>query len=385
MQSGQMISSLKNYKGTFTQGPWSKAELQSTHRTDYKPYKQRSLKLYQPDPWTCPKPASPVLNNEPEIDHDTSERLSSFCKNMSNSVYGSSTFGQKGQSMIATLLERDKTLNTKGARGDQSTLPPLEKPTTSPLSQDVLSLPSGDNKLPSSSASVPCTPYSVRSSCLSLSRTQAASTVTPTVVLGTASSHCSPPCHRQAGRGVTSVKETMPVVKETVADTSRLLHIGSGQGSSAMLQEQGERQKDNSYENFLQDLCLSNKLERLLNCYFSSRSTHFGKGGMSQDNVTAYTNCFIAQKESMRHKLSCPVNKYSALRSPWVSEYADKFGFLQRVYPPCVPQDTAPPLASSHSTISGTLLTRRSLCTEYQASYSNKQIRSCRPVQCHNC
>ncbi|KAL7880366.1 hypothetical protein SRHO_G00026200 [Serrasalmus rhombeus] len=272
--------------------------------------------------------------------------------------------------MIATLLEQDKTLNISGARGDQSTLPPLEKPTTSPLSQDVFSLPSGDNKLPSSSTSVPCTPHSVRSSCLSLSRTQAASPVTPTT-----SSHCSPPCHRQAGRGVTSVKETMPVVKETMADTRRLLHIGSGQGSSVVLQEQGEGQKDNSYENFLQDLCLSNKLECLLNRYFSSRSTHFGKGGISQDNVTIYTNCFIAHKESLRHRQSCPLNKHSALRSPWVSEYADKFGFLQRVYPPRVPQDTAPPLASSHSTISGTPLTRRSLCTEYQTSYSNKVIK----------
>ncbi|KAL7875881.1 hypothetical protein AOLI_G00108440 [Acnodon oligacanthus] len=313
MQSGQMLSSLKNYKGTFTQGPWSKAELQSTHRTDYKPYKQRSLKLYQPDPWTCPKPASPVLNNEPE----------------------------KGQSMIITVLERDKTLNTNGTR---VSAPPA-----------------------------------------SLSCTQAASPVTPTVVLGTASSHCSPPCHRQAGSGITSVKETMLVVKETVADTSRLLHIRGGQGNSAVLQERGEGQKNNSYENFLQDLCLSNKSERLLNHYFSSRSTHFGKGGTSQDNVTTYTNYFIAQKESLKHRKSRPLNKHSVLRSPWVSEYADKFGFLQRVCPPHVPQGTASPLVSSHSTISGTLLTRRSLCTEYQASYSNKQIRRCRPVQCHNC
>ncbi|XP_036451991.1 uncharacterized protein LOC118825481 [Colossoma macropomum] len=326
MQSGQMISSLKNYK----------------------------------------------------IGRDTWERLSRFHKKMSNSVYGSSTFGQKGQSMIVTLLERDKHLNTNGARGDQSTLPPLEKPTTSPPSQDILSIPSGENKLPSSSTStssstsVPRTPHSVRSSSLSLSRTQAASPVTPTVVLGPASSHSSPPCHTQVGRGVTSIKETMPVVKETMADTSRLQHIGSGQGSGTVLQEQGEGQKENSYENFLQDLCLSNKLERLLNRYFSSRSTHFGKGrGMSQENVTTYTNSFIAQKESLRHRQPRPLNKHSAHCSPWVSEYADKFGFLQRVYPPRVPQDS---LASSHSTITATLLTRRSLCTEYQASYSSKVI-----------
>ncbi|KAI4904403.1 hypothetical protein NFI96_032412, partial [Prochilodus magdalenae] len=277
----------------------------------------------------------------------------------------------RGLSMVVSVLEGNKDPSTNEAGPDPCSLPALKKPPTRRPSQDVLSGPSGNNKLPLLSTSVRQAVHSVKdSSSRALSCTKAASLTTPAVVLGSTS---SPPGSMKTGQEDTSVKETMQVVKETVADTSSVPRIGSCQGSRPLLQKRTDRQRDNSYEDFLKNLYLSNKMESQLNSYLISQSTYSSKGSaMSQEDVSTYLDHFDAQKERIMHREPRFPNKLSLPRILRASEYADKFGFLQKAYPPRISQNTKPAPVSSRIAFPATLLTHGGYDTEYQANYSKK-------------
>ncbi|KAI4871994.1 hypothetical protein NFI96_002981, partial [Prochilodus magdalenae] len=250
------------------------------------------------------------------------EMLSIRGKKMNYNVHRSSTIGQRGLSMVVSVLEHNKDPSTKEAGPDPCTLPALKRPSTRRPSQDVLSGPSGHNKLPSLSTSVRQAVHSVKdSSSRALYRTKAASLTTPAVVLSFTS---SPPGSRKAGKEDISVKETIQVVKETVADTSRF--------------------------------------PRLFSC----------QGAMPQENISTYSHHFDAQKDRIMHREPRFPNKLSLPRILRASECADKLGFLQKAYPPRISQDTKPAPVFSHIAFPATLLTHRVHNKEYRANNSEK-------------
>ncbi|KAI4876177.1 hypothetical protein NFI96_004625, partial [Prochilodus magdalenae] len=250
------------------------------------------------------------------------EMLSIRGKKINYNVHRSSTIGQRGQSMVVSVLEGNKDPHINNAGPAQYTLPALKKPSTRRPSQDVLSGPSGHNKLPLLSTSVRQAVHSVKgSSSRALPRTQAASLTTSAVVL---SSTSSPPGSRKAGKEDISVKETIQVVKETMADISRVPRLGSCQGA------------------------------------------------MSQENVSTYSHHFDVQNDTIMHREPRFPNKLSLPRILRASEYADKFGFLQKAYPPRIPQDTKPVPVLSRIVFPATLLAHRVHNKEYRANNSEK-------------
>ncbi|XP_076843590.1 uncharacterized protein LOC143488636 isoform X2 [Brachyhypopomus gauderio] len=357
-----MMSSLRKSKGTYTRGLWSNMEpTTSTYRDDYQPF-QHSLQGFLPNLQRRSKAAPPALIQAPDMDKDKWARLRRYCYRTSNSVYGSSPFGQKGQSVI--VLEEDEDLHASSAGSDQGVLPRLGQPTT------CTPPPQGWDASPTPFS----TPVAPKSPSMQLSSTTLSSALTtptlPSISLSPAPGLGHSHCHKEEWEEVTGVKETMPVAKETMANATRFPHIGSGKvtydlgGRGPVLQE-GSGQKGGAGELFPKDPCLSTELERVRRTVYNSG---LSRHGVPCGNVTAYKRNIKAQEEALKLREAPRLDrKTTHCRSPWVSEYVDQYCSTQRRRPP---HAIAPPPGFSRPAVPRPPQTHR-VRTEYQANYGN--------------
>ncbi|XP_062372852.1 uncharacterized protein LOC134060235 [Sardina pilchardus] len=357
--------------------------LQSTQRADYKPFTEASLQLYQfrCQPQKKPTPPTPP----PKVDEDTWAKYRKYCYRTTNSVYGSSSFTQKGKSLVVSVLEKD--------RKEQQTLSAANaKPSATPPRagcQDTTVPPAEGSKSTawtSSSSSSGTGPTNNLSSASSAS----ASALTPTTSLAQQPHTCAGPAaacptrsdikEAWSAAAAAPAKEAAPVAKETAKATDKLPQIGSGEGGVAQLQEQTDRPKTGAlprtYEDFLSDMCHSVRLERLLNQRFASQTATVLKGSQPE-HTTSYRESFHNLQQDKKPlkavtvKLPKPERKQRNLY--YVSEYADKFGFLQRTFPPSMSLNTAPvKVARPQLAIQRTAPSAQwFLCSEYMASFRN--------------
>ncbi|KAG5260876.1 hypothetical protein AALO_G00297540 [Alosa alosa] len=381
---------------------WKPGVLQSTHRADYKPFTEASLQLYQ---FRCQpqKKLNPPFyaTPPPKIDKDTWTKYRKYCYRTTNSVYGSSSFTQRGKSLVVSVLDKER----EEPKGNQAAISAANaKPSATPPRagcQDTTVPPAEGSKL-TAWASPPATSASQTSSSsssgpptgLSSASSPSASTLTTTPTppppaqqshsCATPATACPTSSHiKEAWRSDTApAKEAAPVAKETAKATDKLPQIGSGEGGAAQLQEQTERPKTIAYEDFLSDMCHSVRLESLLNQRFASQTATILKG--SQPNyTTSYRESFHNLQQDKKPKVKLPKPETKQRHQYLVSEYADKFGLLQRAFPPRMSLNIAPvkvprPQVAIQRTAP---LPQRFLCSEYMASFRHP-ITMARPKTC---
>ncbi|KAL2079492.1 hypothetical protein ACEWY4_025236 [Coilia grayii] len=372
--------------------------IESTHRAHYKPFTEAHLQVYQFPGQPQRKPSPPSIR-PPMIDEDTWAKWRRYCYRTTNSIYGSSTFTQKGKSLMASVLQRDHEPPVPPkAKEDQRTPSTAdEEPSTTAAPPQGLcqptQVPPAEGKQPTAVAATSTSQISASAAVATSTAISSASsapasgpaTTTVTAASSAKQSHsCSPGIKATLKSDTNVAKEALPAAKDTAKVADKLPQIGSGEGGSVQdPRKQADMPKPVvSYEDFLQNMCNWARQERLLN-QRSALHTAAVLGGVHPQYSSSYKGSFRKLQQDDRpfrgitSKLPNPDIRQRRLC--FVSEYADKFGLLQRTFPPSTHRNFTPvemvrPQVAVQPRPRPPPPPRRTMCSEYMESYRHPPL-----------
>ncbi|XP_042566399.1 uncharacterized protein LOC116224560 [Clupea harengus] len=276
--------------------------MQSTQRADYRPYTEASLQVYQ---FRCLPKKKPSFHSTPppKINEETWARYRKYCYRTTNSMYGDSSFTQKGKSLVVSVLEKDPKPVPAEAKKDQGTLSTVnERPSATPPQtecQDTPLLPAKGSKLTAGSSPP------AASTTSSTASPPLASASAPTRTSSSAKLSLSPTVKEAWRSDITVAKETAPVAKDTMKATDKLPQIGSGEGAVVQPQEVEDKPELTTYEEFLREARAIDQQQRLLNQRCASLTTYTLRG--TPPEYTSYRQSFLSlQQDDNKPILEAP-------------------------------------------------------------------------------